>query len=205
MARSEATATRDPRPDSTRCAHWVDTHAVHGHRPQDQPDGAPALAALLGRHSQSAHGKALASALDAALDACLVGGDRRPLDAALVRAVVTCGAEGAELWRAEAARGWRRLAGAGQAVRDAESVVTRAAEARRSASDAYPGSVAATRSLNLCLVFTAGQPGTDEREELEDVAEALLALVATCDVPGCTDDDGCGPPSPASGARLPRE
>jgi len=99
--------------------------------------------------------------------------------------MTAAGAEGAELWAGDGQRGWRRLAADGAAV-------PRAYEAAAGSAAGYPGRTLVVRGANLALVASADHPGTDLRGSCEDMAEVLLALVASLGwaLDGALDEDG---------------
>jgi hypothetical protein len=100
------------------------------------------------------------------------GAGRGAAARSIVAALVAAGAEGAELWAREPplSGGWRRLAGAGYAVTDAERHVA-------GKHPGYPGTVAVVHDGALAITFSGSLPGSDERERREELAETLLALV----------------------------
>ena len=92
----------------------------------------------------------------------------------LARAAVEIGAEGAEVW-CEGHDGWRRLAGAGQAVLDHVVSPTLALIPTRDTT--YPGTLLLCRGAGITVAARTGHPGSDAREQLEESLEALLTVL----------------------------
>lgn len=134
----------------------------------------------------------LAAALDGLLDALLAGagaggaGHSRAARS-IVAALVAAGAQGAELWALESpvAGGWRRLAGAGCAVPDAERHIN-------GRHQGYQGTVAVVRAGALSLAFSGALPDSDERDRREDLAETLMALARLLGSDGTDTQGGLG-------------
>jgi hypothetical protein len=120
---------------------------------------------------------------------CVAAADPRARARALVAALVAAGAEGAELWVGPGIQGWRRIAAAGPAVPGAARTVASEDGA------GYAGAVLVVRDEGASLVCGAPLPGTDGREALEDLAQALLALYAVLE--DGPEDDGTGGSAPS--------
>jgi len=106
---------------------------------------------------------------------------------AIAAGLVAAGAEGAEVFDLAARR---RLAASGPAVPDGARWALGQAQG-------FPGRVAVVRIGRLAAVLSAGLPGSEVRERLEDCAAALLSLAALDGDPGGDPHDLLGLDGPA--------